>query len=192
MSNVDNAFGLRPVRYVDGRPYNGAVQRCYTTDGTAIYVGGLVQLTGAGDSDGVPAVTGNLSTGSTTIGVVVGVDSETRDALMYKAATTNRYVFVAWDAETLVLQVQDDGTATPSAGWAGSVADLTGFTSGSTTTGRSSIEISGTTVTASGDNTADVVILGAAQLPGNDPTAVNAIWEVRLNNLQLVDGFTGV
>ncbi len=48
MPNADTPFGLRPVKYRSGAPYNGAAN-VYTTasgDGTAIYVGDPVVLSG--------------------------------------------------------------------------------------------------------------------------------------------------
>lgn len=191
MANVDAATGLSPVRYVSGAPYNGAVNKYYvpSTDSTAIYVGGLVKPAGSADADGVMSVTGNVATGNAVLGVVVAVEPETRDSTIYRVASTARYVFVA-DDPNLLFEVQDDAASTPTAGIVGNAADLASFTSGSTTTGLSSIEISMASVTASGDGTEDVVIVGLA--PRADNTiGDNAKWLVRLNNHFFVDGVAG-
>lgn len=191
MANSDAATGLKPVRYLSGAPYNGAVNLYYvpSTDNTAIYVGGLVKAAGSADADGVMSVTGNVSTGNAVVGVVVGVKPVTADSTIYRAASTARYVFVA-DDPNLVFEVQDDAAATPTAGIVGNAADLTGFTSGSTTTGLSSIEISMATVTDSGDGTEDVIIVGLANRPDNT-IGNNAKWLVRLNNHFFVDASAG-
>lgn len=198
MANVDSPFGLRPVRYQGGGPYNGAANRYYVpaTDNVAIYLGGLVKLAGSADANGIPSVTGNVSTGNAVVGVVVGFEpvagagAQGRDSLIYRAASTERYVLVA-DDPNLLFEIQDDGDgATPAAGDVGNTADITGFTSGSTVTGRSAIEIDISTKTAAGDGTEDVFMVSLSQRPDN-AFGVNARWLVRLNNHAYVDAFAG-
>jgi len=166
--------------------------RCYVpaTDSTAIYLGGLVKPAGSGDAGGVMSVTGNVSTGDAVLGVVTSVEPVTRESTIYRAASTARYVYVASDPNAL-FEVQDDSDGGALAVTAiGNSADLTGFTSGSTGTGLSAIEIDSSTVTASGDGTQDVVILGYVQRPDNE-VAANAKLLVRLNNHFLVDAQAG-
>lgn len=189
MANADAARGLRPVAYLGGACYTGGANRYYvpSTDSTAIYIGGLVKFAGSADSDGVPSVTGNVSTGDVVVGVVVGVEPVTADSVIYRAASTARYVTVA-DDPNLLFEVQEDGAIAATA--VGNVADLTGFTSGSTSTGLSSIEISSSSATASGDGTEDVLIVRLARRPDN-AIGTNANWLVRLNNHAFVDANTG-
>ena len=190
MANVDAPFGLRPVRYVSGAPYNGAANRYYipaTDTDAAVYIGGLVKMTGASDSDGIPVVTGNVATNDAVVGVVVGVEPVTDDSTLYRANSTARYVYVA-DDPNLLFEVQEDGTMTDPVG---GTAQLTGFTSGSTVTGRSSIEIDSSELSETGDTDDDVQIIRLAQRPDNAKGA-NAVWEVRLNNHQLINAATGV
>ena len=192
MANTDTPMGLRPSRYLSGAPYNGAANRYYvpSSDSTAIYVGGLVKLAGSADANGIPSVTGNVSTGNAVVGVVVAVEPVTQDSLIYRAASTERYVMVA-DDPNLVFECQEDSVGGALAATAvGNTADITGFTAGSTTSGRSSIEIDSSTATASGDGTEDVLIVRLAQRPDNE-IGTNAVWEVRLNNHQFVDGTAG-
>jgi hypothetical protein len=192
MANTDTPMGLRPLRHLSGAPYNGAANRYYVpaSDDTAIYVGGLVKAGGSSDADGVMSVTGNVSTGNAVIGVVVGVEPVTHESTNYRVASTERYVLVA-DDPSLLFECQDDsdGGALAAAN-VGNTADLTGFTSGSTASGRSSIEIDASTATASGDGTEDVLIVGLAKRPDNE-IGTNAVWEVRLNNHFFVDGVAG-
>lgn len=191
MANVDSPVGLRPVRYISGQPYTGAVNRYSipSTDSTAVYVGGLVKSAGSADADGIMTVTGNVSTSNAVLGVVVAVEPVTAESLKYRAASTARYVYVA-DDPNILFSVQDDASATLAATDVGSTADLTGFTSGSTTTGFSAIEISATTATASGDGTEDVLIVGLESNP-NNTIGDNASWLVRLNNHFFVDAVAG-
>lgn len=197
MANSDTPNGLRPARYQGGACYTGAANRYYipATDGTAAYIGSLVKLAGSADADGIASVTSNVSTGNQVVGVVVGVDPDNgagadgRDSTIYRAASTERYVMVA-DDPNLLFSIQDDASATLAATSVGNTADLTGFTSGSTTTGLSSTEISATTATASGDGTEDVLIVGLDRRPDNE-IGNNAHWLVRLNNHQYIDGAAG-
>ena len=192
MANTDAAFGLRPVRLLGGASNSGGISRYYfaSGDGTAAYVGGLVKPAGSADTDGVMSVTGNVSTGDAVLGVIVSVEPVTHESLVYRAASTERYVYVA-DDPNWVFEVQDDSDGGALAATAvGNTADLTGFTSGSTDTGRSSIEIDSSTITASGDGTEDVLIMGF-KVRGDNEIAANAVLEVRLNNHFFVDGVAG-
>ena len=186
MANVNNANGLTPAWGLTGG-YPGRIDRFYTTDATAIYVGGLVKPAGTSDANGVMEVTGNVATGADVLGVVVGVEMETRDSLLYKAASTNRYVYVCTDPN-MIYEVQENGTG--AATDAGNVCDLTGFTSGSTSTGRSAIQISSTAKSAGGDGSEDVVMIGLVQRP-NNAFGANARWLVKLNNSYWKDSSVG-
>lgn len=196
MANNDNAFGLKPVAYLSGAPYNGAANLYYipSTDNVAAYVGGLVKYAGSADADGIPTVTANCAASNAVLGVIVGFEPEKGVASvnlgnMYRPASTAMYVWVA-DDPNLVFEVQEDGDTTPiAAASVGLNATLTGFTSGSTTTGRSSIEIDSDTVAVTA--TLDVQVLRLA------PRADNVIgefakWWVRLNDHQLINQTTGI
>lgn len=191
MANVDAAFGLRPIRYASGAPYNGSCNRYYipATDGTAVYLGSLVKPAGSADAFGVMSVTGNVATGNTVIGVVVGMEMVTRDSTTYRAASTERYVLVA-DDPNLLFECQDDGAASATATDVGNVAQLTAFTTGSTVTGLSGTKISFSTRTAAGAGTEDVTLLGIVRSPTNDLSS-NAKWLVRLNQHFLVNKTVG-
>ena len=133
MPNVDSPNGLRPVRTIGGSPYNGSCNRYFvpSTDGTAIYLGQPVKLVGSATADGVSHVTAMTTTADVVCGVVVGVEPDTADSLLYRAASTARYLLVA-DDPNLLFEIQSDGVGGVAA--VGEVADVTGF-SGSTSTG---------------------------------------------------------
>ena len=190
MANSDAPMGLRPVRYLSGAPYNGAVNKYFvpSTDNTAIYIGGLVKLAGSADADGIATVTGNVSTGNPVVGVVVGVVPDTADSLRYRAASTARYVLVA-DDPNLVFEVQEDGAVAATA--VGATCTLTGFTSGSTVTGLSAIELDSSEISETTDADDDVRIVGLVQRPDN-AIGTNAKWHVRLNVHQYVNAAVGV
>lgn len=189
MANADIATGLAPKMYLNGAPYNGKAGRYYipSTDGTAVYVGDLVKLAGSADSEGVPTVTKASSTDA-VVGVVVGVEAETRDSTVYRAASAGRYVYVA-DDPAILFEVQEDSVggalAATSVGLNANWVDG----GGSTVTGRSGIELDSST--AATTNTLDFQIVRMSRRPDNE-IGTNAKWLVRLNNHQYVDGTTGV
>ena len=194
MANADAAFGLRPVRYVSGAPYNGAANKYYipaSDTTTAVYIGSLVKLAGGADANGIPTVTGNVATSNPVVGVVVGVVPETADSLRYRANSTARYVWVA-DDPNLLFEVQEDSDGGALAATAaGATCQLTGFTSGSTTTGLSAIELDSSNVSETSDTDDDVRIIALVQRPDN-AVGTNAKWLVRLNVHQYVQNAIGV
>jgi hypothetical protein len=192
MANADTPHGLRPVQYVGGTPYIGKVGRYYipATDSTGPnYIGQLVKPAGTADINGVMAVTGNVSTGNAVLGPIVAVEHETADSPVYRPDDVARYVYVADDPD-LLFAVQDDAASTPTASTVGNSADLAGFTSGSTASGLSATEISMASVTASGDGTEDVIIMGLLRTPDNE-IGDHAEWLVRLNNHYFTDASAG-
>lgn len=194
MANVDAAFGLRPVSYLGGAAWTGAARKFYipaTDTDAAAYIGALVKMTGGADADGIAAVTANVSSGDAVVGVVVGVEPVTADSAIYRENSTARYVYVA-DDPNLLFEVQEDSDGGAlSATAAGGTCTLTGFTSGSTVTGRSSIEIDSSGLSETADTDDDVLIIGAVQAPDN-AIGNYCRWLVRLNNHAYVDAATGV
>lgn len=194
MANADAPFGLKPTRYLSGAPYNGAVNKYYvpsTDTDAAIYIGSVVKLTGGADADGIPAVTGNVSATNPIVGVVVAVVPTTADSTIYRANSTERYLMVA-DDPNLVFEVQEDSVGGALAATAaGATAQLIGFTSGSSTTGLSAVEIDSSNLSETSDTDDDVRIIRLAQRPDN-AVGTNAVWEVRLNNHQYINASVGV
>ena len=196
MANIDAPFGLRPVGYLNGAAYTGQARKYYVpaSDGTALYIGTPVKLGGSADPLGYyPGVTAASST-NVLVGVVVGFDpvegagASQANSTLYRAASTERYVYVA-DDPNIIFEIQEasGGTALTvtevglNANWSGS--------GGSTNTGLSAIELDNSTEATTA--TLDFQILGVAPLAGN-ALGEHCVWRVKLNNHQLVDGTTGV
>lgn len=107
-------FGLRPVRYKGGAPYNGAcnIYSVPSSDATALYIGDPVIIAGSADANGVATVT-RAAAGARITGVVVGfspVTGATTDTGLrvgYRAASTTDYVLVADDPMLLFEAVED-------------------------------------------------------------------------------------
>lgn len=181
MANVDTPFGLRPVRYASGAPYNGAAN-VYSTaagDGTAIYVGDPVTLSGTGSTiNGVLyADVDQAATGNICVGVVIAVLPETRDSLIYRAASTVRRLLVCDDPNVLYeIQEVSGGTAL--------TADDIGLNAnfvvaaGSATTGQSGVELNNATEATTA--TLDLQIVGLAAREDN-AIGEHAKWLVKMN-----------
>lgn len=192
MANVDTPFGLRPVRYLSGAPYNGAAN-VYTTasgDATAIFVGDPVILSGTAQTvNGVTyADVDQAATGDVITGVVVAVLPETRDSLIYRAASTVRRLLVA-DDPGLLFEIQEvsGGTALTTAAIGLNANIVVG--SGSTTTGQSGVELNNATEATT--NTLDVQIVGIANREDN-AAGEHAKWLVRINRHQYSNQVAGI
>lgn len=188
MANPDVQRGLVPTRTIQGVPYSGQCQTFLATGDTgAIYIGSPVTHGGtSGTFRGQRYVTvaGGFTTGDTIMGVCIGIEAVTRESTTYRATSTDRLVHVCTDPEML-YEVQDSQGVTANAVVAtefGMVADLTSD-GGSTVTGRSSIELDGSTAVAQAgsDQTEDAQIWDIVRRPDNE-LGGNAAYLVRLLN----------
>lgn len=192
MANADTPFGLKPVRDLSGAPYNGAFTAFSTAagDATAIFIGDPVKLSGTSqDIDGVTyADVDQAATGDVMVGVVVGVKPVTADSLKYRAASTQRIVYVATDPN-LVYEIQEvsGGTALTTAA-IGLNADFV-VGSGSTTTGYSGVELNNATEATT--NTLDLQIVGLVNRADN-AVGEHAKWLVRINRHQFANQVAGI
>lgn len=178
MANTDRPNGLRPVRHLNGSPWNGAVRRCYvpSSDGTAIFVGDAVKSAGSADADGVPTVA-QAAAGNAIRGVVTGIEVLGSDLeTLYRAASTARYVYVCEDPD-VVFEIQEDSVGGALAATdVGNNADIV-VGSGSTTSGASGMELDSSTKATTA---AQLNILALVQRPDNE-IGTNAKWEVFIN-----------
>ena len=180
MANVDAPNGLRPVKHLDGSPYNGLANRYYVpaSDSTAIFVGDAVQSAGSADANGVPSVAAYASGGGNLLGVCVGIEPLTDESENYRAASTERYIWVA-DAPDIIFEVQEDSVggalAATQVGNNFDVAVTAGVTTGG---GASRMELDSSD--ASGTATAQLRVLRLAPLEDNE-IGDNAKWWVLIN-----------
>lgn len=186
MANVDRKFGFRPIKYLNGAPYNGAVTLYYVraADGTALFNGDLVKLDGGSDSNGIRSVTQATAAGA-VLGAVVGFAVNPLNLNIdgtYRAASTARYVLVA-DDPNILFETQEDAVG-------GALAsDSVGLNadfivgSGSTTTGQSGMQLD--TSTAATTATLPLKIIEFSQRVDNEVGSANAKVVVKLNNHQL-------
>jgi len=187
MPNIDAPFGLRPVRYRDGAPYNGACNRYYIAAGEAynLFIGDPVALSGTGDAFGVPGVVratagAGSSAGDGPIGAVIGFENLTSDNLSrsYRPSGTAGYLLVA-DSPNLLYAIQEDSdTSTLAVTDIGLNANFI-IGTGNTYTGTSAVELDSNTAAVTA--TLDLRILRLLERPGNEIGA-NAEWLVAINN----------
>lgn len=187
MSNQDTPMGFKPYKHLNGNPWNGAFNIYYhsASDATAIYLGDLVQANGANDetTGKYPSVTAHVAAQEDNVGVVVGFGSTpqlctvtTNLANVYCPASTAMYIAVVDDPDVLfIAQEDDDGTALTAAAVYGYCDVLA--TAGSSTTGRSAMEIDRSGI---GDSAATLQIMRL--YPGeNNAIGDYAKWVVRIN-----------
>lgn len=192
MANADTPFGLRPVKYISGAPYNGAANMYSTAsgDGTAIFVGDPVVLSGTSQTIGgyIYRDVDQAATGDKIAGVVVAVLHETQESLIYRAASTIRRVMVA-DDPGLLFEIQDvsGGTPIPAAD-IGLNANFV-VAAGSTVTGQSGVELNNAT-----QNTTNTLDLHIVDIVNRDDNAIgeHCKFLVRINRHQHSNQVAGI
>ena len=188
MANISAAFGMRPVRHLDGSPWNGRVTQyaVLAANASAIYVGDPVIA--AGDSGAAGVVTYGqdiegmravsvAAAGDTLLGVVVGFSPlQTNLETLHRAASTARIAYVC-DAPDVIFEIQEDSVGNNiTATMVGLNTDIV-YTAGSTLTGRSAVELDSS---GTGTATAQLRILGLSKHRGNELGA-DANYDVIIN-----------
>lgn len=192
MANLDSPSGARPVAHRSGAPYNGAF-RVYSTatgDGTALMIGDFVKLAGTGQTingrvlqDVTRAATGDVITG-----VVVGVKPDTQESLRYRAASTQREVYVADDPE-LLFEIQEGSSGTAlTANDIGLNIDFV-VASGSTATALSGTQLNNATEATT--NTLDLHLVAPVKREDN-AIGYSCKWLVTINRHQYANQVAGV
>ena len=200
MANVDRPNGLRPVKHLNGAPYNGQVNMYLipSSDSTAVFRGDLVKLAGGAgaagtvvygiDCEGIPTAIQSAA-GDTHVGVVVGFLANQSDlSTQYRVASTDRIALVA-DAKDIIFEIQEVSGGTPL------TADAVGLNAnvvvgaGNTTTGTSGVELDNSTEATTAD--LDVQIMGLVKRVDNN-YGEHAKWLVRINDHAYGEGVAGV
>ena len=149
MANIDSPFGLKPVKYLGGAPWNGKANVYYipATDGTAMFVGDAVKSAGSADATGKYPTVAQVAAGDAVRGVVIGfadnpyvmIHPDTPNRT-YRPASTAMYCLVV-DDPNVIFEIQEDSVgAALAAVDVGLSADLV-VGSGSTANGKSGIEL---------------------------------------------------
>ena len=188
MANRDTPNGFKPVRYMNGSPYNGAHNLYLKLAGLAEahFIGDIVTLAGSAgtaglrvngiDVEGMPTIQeGAVSTD--VLGVIVGFYPNP-DALgtNHSPSSTAAIVMVADDPD-LVFEIQEDSVGTSfTADDVGRNVDSIAMLDGNTTTGTSALELDSSVTSVT--TTAMCQLLRLAPKVGNE-IGTNARWEVR-------------
>lgn len=199
MANDTGAFGLCPVRHVDGSPWNGVTVPCYVSASyaTALFVGDPVLYSptlAEKDTTGTkPTINASAGTAGTIIfGVITSFEPIDRDSTVYNPASTERIANVCVDP-SVVYKVRGDGGGTPSKVFPGQNAVLIATATGNTVTGLSGFHLDeGTTTAPNTTQNFTLHILNIANQEDNE-LADNAVYEVLLNTPENATGrFLGV
>lgn len=203
MANPTAGFGLTPVRYLNGAPWDGKLRPMLIASAvaTAQYVGDPVLLLGASNTAELTHIGGSFIPGALptcTIavagatnkigGVICAFMPVHRDSTIYREASTDRIAMVCVDPN-VVYQVRDDASGVIGTALVGANANLVAGSGGSTSTGRSSWLLDATTPT--NDATYQTTILNAANIANNDATLASTVWEVVINLPQPYPGIVG-
>lgn len=199
MANADAPFGLRPVGSLGSGHYTGAIRQYSVPagDANAIYVGDLVKI--AGTSQFINGQTFSdiaiAASGDVFDGVVVGFLADTRDSLVYRAASTQRVALVNTDPNAVFEVAQGSGGTPITANDVGLNVNIS-VVAGSTYTGQSASVIDNTT--EANTNTLDLKIVGMVNRADNDPGsavgtgAASSHFLVRINRHRFVNQLAGV
>ncbi len=198
MANANAPFGLRPIRYASGKPYNGAYREYLATGASgAIYIGDPVIHAGAANTteiQGHPA--GTLPTvsvgldgdGDPILGVCIGVLPVTDTSTRYRVDSTDRIILVADDPD-LIFVAQTGGSGTEFAGTDVGLFCCLAAAAGSTVTGMSGWYLDLADAPAA-DYSNQLRLERLAVTAGNAIGAY-AQWEVMINLHQLTPGAIG-
>ena len=199
MANPNAPFGLKPVRYINGTPWNGQTIRCYISASysTALFIGDPVlwSATLAEKDTTAKHPTINVSavaSGSMIRGVITSFEPNPNNLTQqYSPASTEGWANVVIATPDLVFQVRDDGDATPSKVFPGQNGILAAGSGGSTITGLSSFVLDGST-TPTTTQAHTIHILGLADIADNE-LGDYAIWDVIVNTSRNATGtFLGI
>lgn len=203
MANVSRINGFRPVKHLNGSPYNGQANIYEVPAGEAIpvFIGDLVKLSDSAATAGYPAVE-SVSTATTAVtgnaavavvGAVVGIvntkldvdgklttGSVSLDIPIYRPASTKQFVLVA-DAPDLIFEAE--AVASVALADVGLNADIS--SAAQTAGGGSGTSGQGVATTAP-DTTATrpLQIVGISKRIDNEPASANNKVLVRINTHQ--------
>lgn len=178
MANTSKINGFRPVKHLNGSPYNGQANLYYVASAAdEILVGDLVKLSGSGDTNGIPGAD-LCGVTDVPIGVVVGIKHSKFDpvgglttgavsldipAQAQIAASGSGYIMVA-DSPDILLEVEASN-GTPAATDIGlNVKHANGARTAATVTSPAYLDV-GTLTTASLTNLA---VYGFSPLVNNE------------------------
>lgn len=204
MANLVAPRGFVPSRYLDGSPWNGAVNMyvVLSTEGNQINPGDTVKSAANADANGIPAVTKITNGTDTARGVVisclvanpnnpslVGTNLDLTVQNIPASKSKNYYVLVA-DDPNILFEIQDDGITT-----ANLVATSANKNASYTVTNPTSPQQNSASVILSSSiavtQALPLKLFGLVQKP-NNAFGANATWLVKLNQHELQGNTAGI
>jgi hypothetical protein len=189
MANTSRINGFKPVKHLNGSPFNGQgnIYEVPAGETIPVFIGDLVKLSTAAPTSNYPACA-NVSTATTAnnvaaipvLGAVLGVfnakvdidgkmttGSISLDQPIYRPASTKQFVLVA-DSPDIVYEVQATASyALADIGLNADIASADMTTSGALTTGASPQTVA--TTAASASATRPLQVLGFSTRVDNEP-----------------------
>lgn len=193
--------GFRPVKHLNGSPWNGQVNRYMisASDAQVTNVGDFVQLSDQAalvDPQGFgvyPAVE-RIGSGTAVpiVGVIVGfaVDYANLNAPNYRAASTRRIVLVADAADTIYAGPQDAAGGVVAAASVGLNAAIDLGTAGSSGSYSSGMTVDSSSVDTTA--TLPLQIVGVTASPDNDVTSTTRPAELLVRVNTPAYGYAGI
>jgi len=190
MANLDTPFGFKPVKHLNGSPWNGQANVYYipSTDNVATFKGDAVKSAGSADTTGkYPTVT-QATAGAAVRGVIIGFGDNPYVMIQadtplraYRPAATAMYCLVVDDPQ-VIFEVQEDSDANSIT--AAMVGLSTNFVvgSGSTATGKSAMELDSSDTAT--DTSGNCRILRLANREDNE-LGDYAKWEILFGEHEL-------
>jgi len=191
MANQDSPSGLKPVKHLNGNPWNG-VANMYSIpvgNAAAIFIGDAVVSEGSADATGkYPSIAGYVSGGGNLRGVVIGFSDQPFMAFdtsdldrKYCPATTAMYALVVDDPDVIFEIQEDNDSGGLAATEVGGNADIA-VTAGNTASGISGMELDSSGVSTTAE--AQLRIMGVVNREDNE-LGDYCKWLVKINEHEL-------
>ena len=197
MANVNRLGGFRPVKHLNGSPYNGAARlyEIVAGDGTAVNVGDLVKTDSGTATDNYPTCVRLAASGEVTSGLILGsvvgmvVDPTNLNVPQYRAASTKRMVWVA-DSPDLIFECADGATTPVTQTQIGLNCGVQATAPNTTTSGTSQMTTGNTAPTTT--VTLPLKIVSIVSSPDNTAGAAYQRLHVMINQHAMGQGTVGV
>lgn len=189
MANLNAAHGLRPLRYLSGVAYTGAVTRYRKEAAVILGVGDPVVHAGSSSTagtngaleTGIPTITRAAAAAGTITGVALWMEKDAGTAgrahdTLHLASADRGYVYVADDPHLIFEGMEDSVGGSIPVTAVGEGVDLI-VTDANTSTGLSNVMLDSST---SPGGTDQLRVFALLNTPSNE-LGTNARWEVMIN-----------
>lgn len=209
MANISTINGFRPVKHLNGSPFNGQanIYEVPAGESVPVFVGDLVKLSDSNSTAGYPACESFCAASSQVIsgnvlGAVVGIlntkfdpdgaltsGSLSLDTPVYRAASTKQFVLVA-DSPDLIFEAEADASVALASVGLNADVGASAHTN-PLLTGASPMYVYSTTA-PSASATRPLQILGIVKRPDNEAAAAYNKVLVKITNHAYGNAVAGV